>query len=127
MTSTPCKVEDFIAQSENYYAAYPKNGTFPFLTSPLAEDAPLRLTYPNSIDRVTEIINSYGSITLVKSSAEEREIVTSESTISTASLCLTVTGEFTHYHQAVREIHTHVLTHMNDHDFTVEMINREQV
>jgi hypothetical protein len=127
MTSTPCKIEDFIAQSENYYAAYPRNGTFPFLTSQLAEDAPLRLAYPNFIDRVTEIAESYGSITLVNSSAEQREIVTSEGIISAESLCLTVTGEFTHYQQAVREIHTHVLTHMEGHDSTVEMINREQV
>jgi hypothetical protein len=127
MTSASCKIEDFIAQSENYYAAYPMNGTFPFLTSPLAEDSPLRLAYPKFINRVTEIINSHDSITLVKSSAEEREIVAADSIISTASLCLTVTGEFTHYHQAVKEIHTHVLTHMNGHDFTVEMINCEQV
>jgi hypothetical protein len=62
MTSAPCKIEDFIAQSENYYAAYPRNGTFPFLTSPLAEDSPLRLAYPNFIDRVTEIISNYGSV-----------------------------------------------------------------
>jgi hypothetical protein len=127
MTSTPCKIEDFIAQSENYYAAYPRNGTFPFLTSPLAEDAPLRLAYPNFINRVTEIINNYASITLVNSSAEEREIVATNSIISTASLCLTVTGEFTHCHQAVPEIHAHVITHIGDQAFTVEMINLDQV
>jgi hypothetical protein len=97
------------------------------LTSSLAEDAPLRLAYPNFIKRVTVITESYGSITLVNSSAEQCEIVASEGIILAESLCLTVRGEFTHYQQAVREIHTHVLTHMGDHDFTVEMINREQV
>jgi hypothetical protein len=91
----------------------PIPGTVPSLTSPLAEDSPLRLAYPNFIDRVTEIISNYGSVTLVNSSAEQREIVASDSTISAESLCLTVTGESAHYHQAVREIHTHVLTHMN--------------
>jgi hypothetical protein len=30
MASTTCKIEDFIAESENYHAAYPNNGTFPF-------------------------------------------------------------------------------------------------
>jgi hypothetical protein len=65
MASTPCKIEDFIAQSEEYYAAYSKNGTFPFITKPLAEDSPLCLAYPKFVESVTKTIDSYGSITLV--------------------------------------------------------------
>jgi hypothetical protein len=127
MASTPCKIEDFIAQSESFYAAYPKNGTFPFITKPLAEDSPLYLAYPKFVENVTEIINSYGSITLVKSSAERREVVATDSIISAEFVCLVVTGELTHYHEAVREVYDHVLTHMDGHEFVVEIIKCEQV
>jgi hypothetical protein len=127
MASAPCKIEDFIAQSETYYAAYPKNGTFPFITKPLAKDSPLCLAYSKFTDSVTKIINSYDCIALVKSSVEQREVVATDSVISAASLCLVVTGEPIHYHEAVREVYNHVLTHMEGHEFVVEIINREQV
>jgi hypothetical protein len=127
MASTPCKIEDFIAQSENYYAAYPRNGTFPLITKPLAEVSPLQLAYSKFIDSVTKIINNYDSITLVMSSAEQREVVATDSIISAESLCLTATGDPIHYHEAARAVYDHVLTHMDGHDFNVEVIKREKV
>jgi len=127
MTSAPCKIEESIAQLEPYYAAYPSSGTFPFSVRPLAQDSALRLAFPGFIDRVTKIISSYGLITLIKSSVEERKVVAIDDIIPAESLCLIVTGDSTYYTQAAREVFDHVLTHMEHHLFNVEILNLEQM
>ena len=127
MTSAPRKIEDFVAQHEPYYAACPMNGGFPFSVRPLAEESALRLAFPNFIDGVTEIISGYSSITLVKSSVEEREVVARDKIIPAESLCLIVTGDSAYYLQAAREVFDHVLTHMDHHPFNVEILNLEQM
>lgn len=124
MTSTLSRIEDYVAQHECFYAAYPMNGTFPFSVRPLARDSALRLALPNFVDRVADIISSYGSITLIRSSAAEREVVTTDRITRAESLCLIVTGaNHAHYAQAVREVYEHVSNHMGHHPSNVEIWN----